>query len=393
MSKLQNSKKLIPFIDYVPAELRENKVWEIVYYAIDPLEPDPNKKLKRKRNRVKPFSNTTERRKYAKRIVAKLNEKLPSGWTPFINEQNTKVFNKLFNAFDIFLKQTEQQVKKGALRKDTLRAYNSYINNLKKHIEETNREDCFVTEFNEQFCREFLDVIFYERQNSATTHNNYLTFIGIFTRWLIKRRYINVDFTSLLSKIKQTDKRRTIIPKEVRENIFSHLDKTNFHYGVLCQAAMYCLIRRTEFSKLKVKDVILASGIINVPAEISKNRKSQNVTIPLEIIPILIKHLKAAKNSDFLFSDNNYKPGKNQIEPRKISYTWEKLRDFLKFDKSYQWYSLKDTGITNYLQLGIPTIHVRDQARHYTIQQTEEYLPKKIIKANSNIQSARLNTF
>ncbi|WCC47671.1 hypothetical protein [Tenacibaculum finnmarkense] len=37
MSKLQNCATLTPFFNYIPAELKENKVWEIVYYAIDPL--------------------------------------------------------------------------------------------------------------------------------------------------------------------------------------------------------------------------------------------------------------------------------------------------------------------------------------------------------------------
>ena len=35
MSKLQNSKKT-PFVDFVPAELRKNKTWRIVYYVINP---------------------------------------------------------------------------------------------------------------------------------------------------------------------------------------------------------------------------------------------------------------------------------------------------------------------------------------------------------------------
>lgn len=391
MSKSQNSKKLIAFVDYIPAELKENKTWEIVYYAIDPLETDSFKRLKRKRNRVKPIVNITERRKFAKRIITNLNEKLAKGWTPFLHEKNAKVYTKLFDAFEIFIKQLEQKIVKGALRKDTLRAYNSYIKNIKGFYEAEGKEDCFVTDFNEDHCRRFLDVIFYDRENSARTHNNYLTFIGVFTRWLVKRRYINVDFTSLLSKIKQGEKKRTIIPQQERVGIFNYLEKNNFHYGVLCQTAFYCLIRRTEFTKLKVKDVILSNGIINVPAEASKNRKSQIVTIPLDIINYLATHLSNADNDDFLFSDNNYKPGKEQLTPRKISYTWDKLRKTLKLADTYQWYSLKDTGITNYLQLGIPTIDVKNQARHYSIQQTEEYLPKNIFKAIGNIQSAKLN--
>ncbi|WP_028890885.1 site-specific integrase [Tenacibaculum sp. 47A_GOM-205m] len=391
MSKLQKPSTLTPFIDYIPAELKENKTWEIVYYAKDPSEPNPTKQLKRKRNRVKPMNNKTERRKYAKKIIAKINHDLERGWTPFINENNVKSYSKLKDVFKIFIQKIEQQIKKGNLRSDTLRAYKSYINNFNIFLSDNGKEDIFVNEFNESLCRDFLDVIYYDRENSATTHNNYLTFIGILTRWMIKRRYISVDFTPLISRIKQTEKRRTIIPKEIREEIFSYLNKNNTSYYTLCLTVFYCLIRRTEFTKLKVNDVYLANGIINIPSHVSKNGKSQIVTIPKELLHNLANHIRNSKNSDYLFSANNFKPGNIQLKPKKITDTWDKLRNTLCFEKSYQWYSLKDTGITNYLQLGIPTIDVKNQARHYSITQTEAYIPKNILKAVGNIQNANLN--
>ncbi|WP_394369958.1 tyrosine-type recombinase/integrase [Tenacibaculum finnmarkense] len=173
--------------------------------------------------------------------------------------------------------------------------------------------------------------------------------------------------------------------------MFNHLKETNKHYFALCYTAFYCLIRRTELSKLKVADVLLKNGIISISADVSKNRKSQVVTIPSQLIHVLIDHLKNANNHDFLFSDDNFKPGETQLEPKKISDTWSKYKKKLNFSKFYQWYSLKDTGITNYLHLGIPTIDVRNQARHYSIKQTEEYLPKTILKASGTIQSAKLD--
>lgn len=390
MSKLQKAKHLIPFIDYVPAELKENQTWEIVYYAIDPTESDPNNQLKRKRNRVKPMNNKTERRKFAKRIVQSLNEKLARGWTPFVNEKNVKSFAKLFDTLDIFFNQYQQQYRKGIVRKDTIRAYKSYINNFKQFVISINQENLFVNKFDENICRDFLDEIFYERENSAATHNNYLRFIGVFTRWLIKKRYISVDFSIHIKKIKESEKRRTVIPKETRDEIFNHLNKHNKGYYHLCRVAYYCLIRRTEFTKLKVSDVILVNGVINIPAHVSKNGKNQMITIPGILLHSFAAHLKTAKQTDFLFSEN-FKPGPKQLAPKKISDTWAALRRQLKFSKSYQWYSLKDTGITNYLQLGIPTIDVKNQARHHSITQTEAYIPKTILKAVDNIQSAKLN--
>ena len=92
---------------------------------------------------------------------------------------------------------------------------------------------------------------------------------------------------------------------------------------------------------------------------------------------------------DYLFSES-YLPGAVQLAPKKISDEWVKIRTALKLPKKYQWYSLKDTGITNMLKAGVPTIAVRDQARHHSIIQTEAYTPKEILKANVDIKSVKI---
>lgn len=391
MSTTQKSPKALLFVDYIPAELRENSRWEIIYYAIDPFETNPEKKLKRKRHRVKPMENKTERRKLAKRIINNINSKLTQGWTPFLNEKNVKAFSRIFDVFEIFLNQTQQQYKKEVIRKDTLRSYRSYINNFKIFLNSIDKNEIFINDLTEEIYRDFLDDIFFERDNSATTHNNYLTFLRTFTRWLIKRKYIAIDISQNITKLKTGEKKRTIIPLEIRNSIFEELKKENFNYFILCYTAFYCLTRRTEITKLKVKDVFLKNGIISIPSEVSKNGKSQIVTIPTELLKYLVIHLRKANNEDYFFSENNFAPGSIQLKPKKISDTWVRFRKLMKFDSKYQWYSLKDTGITNYLQLGLPTIDVKNQARHHSIVQTEAYIPKKIMKAVGNIQSAKLD--
>jgi len=49
----------------------------------------------------------------------------------------------------------------------------------------------------------------------------------------------------------------------------------------------------------------------------------------------------------------------------------------LNISKQYDFYSLKDTGITKLLEAGIPIIKVRDQARHHDIKITEKYTPRR----------------
>ncbi|MBS9773791.1 MAG: site-specific integrase [Tenacibaculum sp.] len=387
MSKLQKSTQSIEFVDFIPAELKENKTWEVVYYMKHPITKD----LKRIRHRVKPLKSTIERRKLAKRMIVNINKKLYSGWNKFIEESNTKSFAKVFDVFDTYLMTIKKQVKKETLRKDTLRSYTSFINNIKNYLIENNLQDIFVHDWNEELLQNFLDEIFFERDNSARTHNNYLRFINTFSLWMIKRKYINVNPATNIDRIKEGTKKRIVISHKDRETILNYMKENHYNYYVLCYTAFYTLIRRTEITKILVSDVFLKNRIINIRADISKNGKEQVVTIPKPLINVLIEHLSKAKNSDYLFSADNFIPGPTQLNPKKISDEWAKLRRKLKFSDKYQWYSLKDTGITNYLTLGLPLIDVKNQARHHSITQTETYTPKNIVKAVKSIESASLD--
>ena len=142
-------------------------------------------------------------------------------------------------------------------------------------------------------------------------------------------------------------------------------------------ATYYCFIRRTELTKLKVKDVYLINKCIIIDEKISKNKKTDTVTIPDAYLELLTEHLKNANNEDYLFSDD-FKTGKKILAPKKISDTWNKCRKILKIENQYQFYSLKDTGITDLLNTGIPALKVRDQARHYDLKITESYVQRNV---------------
>ena len=64
-----------------------------------------------------------------------INIKLQNGWSPFYEKPNNQ-YKFLKDTIDIFLKQTEKEVKDGIKRPDTLRAYKSFLDIFKKYMEE-----------------------------------------------------------------------------------------------------------------------------------------------------------------------------------------------------------------------------------------------------------------
>lgn len=378
MHKSQPPKKriIIPGVDYTPAQLQKgsNNEWRIVFYVMKP----GTQELTRIRKRVKPVANKSTRQQFANRIIAEINLKLAKGWNPLVENENVSAFNLLRDCMEEFITKVTKQYQDESVRYDTLRAYTSYIENIKKFMADKLLLDAFVINFNNKFVSDFLDYIYYERKNSPTTHNNYLQFMVNIGNYFKDKGYISANPAEGMRRIKEKEKVRTIIPKTVRAEIKEYLSHNKPTYLCLCMMTYYCYIRRTEITKLKVADIQLKKGIIAVKTTTAKKGKAESgVTIPQALMELLAVHLKHTTNDMYLFSYDNFKPGHKQLTPKKISDEWDRLRIALSLPMKYQFYSLKDTGITELLDIGIPSYKVQKQARHSDLKMTEKYISNK----------------
>ena len=379
----KSSNKLI-FVDYRPAELKINKAWYIEYYVKSPSTD----KLVRFRNRVPQIKTKRARELYAKKMIEVINIKLYNGWSPWYENPNNN-YKLISDAFEMYINKLKKEMSDGIKRPDTLRAYTSFVSNVQRYIDEKQLAIKYLVEIDFRFVSGFLDYIYYEKNNSPATYNNYLAYFKAFLEWAKAKDYIKQNATDNIKNKPKIQKKREPLTQEVKACI-KELKNTDFHFFVACMLTYFCLIRRTELTKLKVTDIRLIESRIILDGSITKNRKTDSVTIPDVFLPILAQHLQYAKNSDYLFSTDNFKPGRKQLTPKKISDTWAKYRNLYGFDSKFQFYSLKDTGIMDLLNSGVPSIKVRDQARHYDIKQTESYTTRNLI-ADDIIRRAKVD--
>lgn len=387
---MQNSEKLssntsaVLFVDYKPAELKQNKEWIIVYYAKNPATD----KLDRIRLRVPTISSTSERLKHAKRIILGINTKLASGWSPFL-ESTGKNYKTFDTCVQEFLTGIKKQLKDNIVRPDTLRTYNSNLNLLKQFIKEKS-PIVFALEMNKKFCINYLDWIYIERDSSPRTRNNHLAFLRLFATFLINRGVLNESPVAGIQPMKLQIKKREAFPEKIKQQIYTELKTYDNGFHALCMATYFCFIRNMELGKLKVWMVNFNDNSIFLPKEISKNKKDEVVTIPAQFLNQLKLHIGNAQPTDYVFSNDNFNPGEVKMPVRKIASAWDILRAKLELESKYQFYGLKDTGITDLLNSGIPAIKVRDQARHYDIKITEMYTQRNS-NCDSVIQGANIS--
>ncbi|MFT5862898.1 MAG: integrase/recombinase XerD [Flavobacteriales bacterium] len=373
---LQSSR--IPFIDYVPAELKEtgSRNWRIVFYVRVPGSTE----MKRFRRRVKPIPNRKTRLRYAKRICMELNKKLEQGWSPYTADYGNKDFLPLSVALDRYIEQNQKLFEGGQLRKASRDHYLSMTNLLLRYMKDIGKEEMFCVEFNRSFVINYKDYIYFIKKRSATTVNNYLGFCGIIGNFLLDRGYIKSNSVVGIPSMTVEEKKREVIDVLSRKRIFDYYGEQDPNFLTLCLLIYFCFIRRTEITRLLVGDIQINNGIILLPSKRSKNKKNQAVTIPKKLILRLSNHINGTNAQDYLFSDNNFLPGKTPIKPKKISDTWSGMRKKLELKSTYQFYSLKDTGITQLFLMNVPLIKIRDQARHHDIRMTEKYTPRNYEK-------------
>ncbi|WP_313806759.1 site-specific integrase [Flavobacterium sp.] len=375
--------KVNAFIDFKPAELRLNKEWLIVYYAKNPI----TKQLERFRSRVPSMDSKSERLKFAKRIVLEINNKLSNGWSPYLEEsgKNFKSFNDVITEFKVGL---DKLVADNVLRADTKRTYNSNCNLLEQFVNQQYKIT-FAIEIKKAFCVQYLEWIYIDRKSSPRTRNNHLIFIKLFCGWLVDKGVLAENPTHGLQPLRIQVKKREVFDPITKERISGYLKSREDGFPVLCKAIYYCLLRNSELRKLQVWMIDKSASTIFIPKEISKNKKDQTITIPANFLQDILVHIANAPNDWYVFSNNNYFAGLKQMSVRKIQNSWDVVRKDLRLDKKFQFYSFKDTGITDLLYNGIPALKVRDQARHQEIRTTEIYTPR-IKSADEQIKNSNI---
>lgn len=143
----------------------------------------------------------------------------------------------------------------------------------------------------------------------------------------------------------------------------------------LCiEMIFYTLIRPNELRLLKISDIDLITGTIQVNAENSKNKKTERVAIPNAFLSRLID-LKLHN-----YPSNYYLFGKDGTPSNKCwneGYFRKKHGKVLKelgFEHNYSLYSWKHTGAIQMVKSGIHIKYIQLQGRWHDLDQVNSYL-------------------
>lgn len=386
--------KEIP-VTYVPAVLKRNtsEGWFIEYYVFNPFID------KRERRRTylncyrKKYRTLAEFKAFANEYVLTINMKLMGGWTPLSVQEkpDSKEYTPLSEVCMLFLQDVERE-----LSVNTLRTYKSYCDRQMAWIN-ANMKGCKVGQFSAIHANSFMREVYnspmakvnhnadqrsfnsknnsrLEYQMSANTYNGILKCAKAFWSWCIKNCYVKTNPFEKMSKKKENEKFRDMIPQSARKKIIEYIQRENPDFEIIYHMVMISLIRPVEISRLQVCDIDLEKHCICLPSSKTKNGKTRIAPLTDRLCELLKKHIEGAPQDYYLF-DSKFKATAKPAHSDAYGRWWSKMRQDLGLDERYQLYSLRDTGMNTMMtECGLDPVTVMETADHSDLSITTKYI-------------------
>lgn len=369
------------FLDYRPAHIVRGKNNFYVAYSV--INPE-NGKMIVKRVKLNFLKEKRQQRQYGEELVKQINAKLAGGYNPFITTTREKLI-MLSAAVIEFLKHKRRQLETGDICNAT---YDDYKQQL-LYFQQYMQGDCFLYKVKASDVSAFLDDIYINKKLTACTYNHYLQSLRAFFNYGKQRGYITENPCDGISNARNAPKHRAAIPAETLQRIFDYLSETGEkHYLLACYLLYGCFIRPSEICGLQINDISFANQTITVKGSISKNKKTQTVTMPQNICEMLLDLQIYNYPGNYYIISRNFKPGAKKVSEKGLRKKWLQIRTALHLPTTYQFYSLKDSGITQMIDL-LNVAEVRDQARHSSIAITDVYTDRSKNDGNAHIKKLR----
>lgn len=357
-----------------PVLHRSRKSWYVDFTILDPTSG----MMKRKKYMLNRYSSIKAKKEMARQKIMWIVEEVKNGWNPWVKARTTREFTPWETVITRYKEYLQAADRKGLLKHKTVYDYQSRIKIFELFLDENDIKLQYVYQLDRALCVEFLDFLYYDKDVTAVTRNGYRTWLSTLASWLIDKQYIGKDDNPIMDirMMREEEKKREPLPKEALKVLRDYLGDHNRRFLLACYVEYYMNIRPDEMRFLKIGYIDIANCIVALPGKFAKNRKRQEVTVPKKVLRLMIDLGVFNSPSQYYLFGPDLIPSKEQIAVNRFRQEWAKLRKALGWPDTYQFYSLKDSGISDNIdRFGLLT--ARDQARHADAATTNRYAKVK----------------
>lgn len=366
-----------PVVEFTPPVYHSGKQCYVDFSIVDPSTG----RMRRKKYMLDKYKGKRAKQLMAAQIISNIYQKVLRGWNPWTDIPNSRgdvLFSDVVKRYRTYI---NSLVRKGVMKEKTRYDYLSRLRILSEYIEDRTSGNLRVYQFNLTCMTDFLDYILLDRDSSSRTRNNYRTWLSALCSWMVSRQYLVSNQVSELPTLPESVKFRSALPEDHIKQLVAYLEKNDKRFLLACMMEYYTFIRPTELVKIRIKDISVKNQTVFVSSAISKNRKDGCVALNDRIIKMMIElSVFSHPGDEYLFGPRMF-PSTERASSRIFRERFSVIRQQLNFPMSYQFYSLKDSGIRD-LANSQGIVVAKEQARHSDISVTNSYLVGKDKQVN-----------
>lgn len=307
---------------------------------------------------------------------------LEKGWCPFKEGNREKL--SIIAAVDEVLR-----VKKGSLKIKSYRTYNDVAASFKSYLKDNGYSHLFPENITQVMARAYLDHLLTDKAYSGKSHNGQLGILKTIFNVLVEREVIIKNPWRGIREQPERSVMNVPYTDSDKEKIIDYLKRYNPRmYFAVC-FVYFCFIRRSELIRLRVRDINLKDCTITIPADVSKNGRSESVTIP-RAFEVVIKAMELYKynTEDYVFGHKFQTCSRKIVRADSMSSAITRVNKELGITGNKGFYSFKHTGVVALYKATKDPYLVSRQCRHHTLQMTMVYLRSLGLTVSDGIRSA-----
>lgn len=351
-------------LSFTYPKLHATKTWYVDFTSFDPATGT----MRRKKYHLDSIRKVTDRRKRAAELIEALTRQLRAGWSPWVSVDDNRgyvLIEEALNKYEAYLEKLPKL--------KTRQSYGSKLNVLREYISLQLLPPRYVYQYTTSFVSDFLDWLYFDREVTGRTRNNYRGWCSSLAGFFMEREYISTNPVEKIRNVAEEGKKRQPLTQQMLRQLSSYLKEKDPLFYLACMMEYYTMIRPEELSNVRIRDIDLREQSVFIPASVSKNKRDGKVGLNDEIGRLMIELDLFRHDGDcFIFGDRMrtcHIKASGEIFRRQ----WLKVRRALRWGDEYQFYSLKDSGIRD-LANAMGIVIARDQARHTDISTTNKYL-------------------
>lgn len=331
----------------------------------------------------------SERYDYAKKIIRNLGRRLRNGWNPF---QDDKVLYDSPEQKQVVLsgKSIEQQlleVMKKSFTGDnpkTLTNYECIVRHFINYLQERKFADADLSIVSEDHAEDFLDSLNHKGLSNKTRNEHRSLLKKLFSILLRKKKILSNPFEFCVNK-KHYAKPREYFRDQIRKTLLDDISQKDPYLLFFIELTYYLMRRRTELSKLRVRNINMEKGVFVFNEEIAKTGEQDAVTIPMQLFEKLVKMELHKFPGDFFLLSSNQRPSVKPIGVNYFYKRWVKYRNKYGL-KEYGLYNWKHTAAVSMIDAQFEANLIKEHAGWNDLKMVELYTKSYSLKSSPLIR-------